>query len=503
MNRYGCRPFPRAAVSFGSCTASSPLPEVYEAAADLHLRLQMAVRRNTLDEQLEAAYSKVVANIRQQLDLDRVPGVAIALTPSGTDAEYLATLLSLGDQRHDITNIVVGPREVGSGSELAAEGKHFDDFAPHRDTCVPGTAVSADIVGRVFVETVHLRDEAGQVLGPEELDDVVANLVQEAIDRGRRVLLHIVAHSKTGVHAPRLESARRLQRQHPGKIDVVVDAAQGRVSRRGLRESLNAGWLVLFSGSKFYGGPPFSGALLVPRELSPEYRQTPPIPREFGDYFSRWELPGAWTSFIGRLEPRSNLGLLLRWTAAAKALQSYYSVPSQARFAVLRRFEEYVPLAALESVHLELDSVEPVLFPAGDERLLESKTTVFPFRVRVGRNAPGRFQGKEQLRKIAFWLNRDLSLLAPDVTDAERQVLRPSYHIGQPVFDGDDEHAAVLRLALGAALVTSVGVDKHLGHTLEERLEWLDRQVSGALTKLDWIARNFDYLTNATALPTA
>ena len=130
MNRYGCRPFPRAAVSFGSCTASSPLPEVYEAAADLHLRLQMAVRQNTFDEQLEAAYSEIVASIRHQLDLDGVPGVNIALTPSGTDAEYLATLLSLGDQRHDITNIVVGPREVGSGSELAAEGKHFDDFAP-------------------------------------------------------------------------------------------------------------------------------------------------------------------------------------------------------------------------------------------------------------------------------------------------------------------------------------------------------------------------------------
>ena len=131
-------------------------------------------------------------------------------------------------------------------------------------------------------------------------------------------------------------------------------------------------------------------------------------------------------------------------------------------------------------------------FPFGAERLLESKTTVFPFRVRVESGAPGRFLEEEGLRRVAFLLNRDLSHMVPDATDAVRHVLRPSYHIGQPVFDGDDEHAAVLRLALGAALVTKVGVDTHLGHTLEERLEWLERQVSGALTKLEWLAQNSD-----------
>lgn len=497
MNRYGCRPYPRAALPFGSCTASSPSPEVYEAAAELHLQLRTAARENAFEEQAGKAYARVTANLRQQLCLEEVPDVEIALTPSGTDAEFLATLLSLGNRQRELVNIVVGPHEVGSGSENAAAGKHFDECTPHGTRCAPGASVCESVAGRVFAQTVHLRDDTGKVREPEELDGEVQDLAQRALAGGRRVLLHIVAHSKTGVHAPRLELARALQRQHPDEVDVIVDAAQGRVSRRGLRESLQAGWLVLFTGSKFYGGPPFSGSLLVPGNWSPERRQALPIPREFSDYFSRWDMPSAWAPFTEQLERKFNLGLLLRWTSAAQALQEYYSVPPKTRFAVLRRFEDYVPTALLESTCLELDSVEPVRFPAGAERLLESKTTVFPFRVRVGGGTPGGFLKKDALRQVAFWLNRDLSHFAPEAPGAVRQSLRPSYHIGQPVYDGDDEHAAVLRFALGAALATSVGVDKRLGHTLEERLEWLERQVSGAFTKLEWIAQNFDGLANS------
>jgi hypothetical protein len=354
--------------------------------------------------------------------------------------------------------------------------------------------LNEEVTRRVSVRTIQLRGENGRVREPEELDGIIDGLTEEAIADGRRVLLHVVAHSKTGVHAPRLQLARRLERQHPGQVDVVIDAAQGRISRRGLQEALRAGWLVLFTGSKFYGGPPFSSALLMPRVWNPEYRRMQPIPHEFGDYFSRMEFPQSWAGHVERLAPRFNLGLLLRWTSAVQALQAYYSVPGEARLAVLRRFEEYVPHALMESAHLELDSVKPVLFPAGAERLLESKTTVFPFRVRVGNAAQGTFLQKDPLRQVARWLNRDLSSSAPEADAATRQGLKLSYHIGQPVFDGDLEHAAVLRLALGAALVTSVGADRHGGSTLADRLAWLERQVDGAVAKLEWIAANYDHL---------
>ena len=45
---------------------------------------------------------------------------------------------------------------------------------------------------------------------------------------------------------------------------VILDAAQGRLSRRSIKAALELDYMVLIIGSKFYGGPTFSGALLVP-----------------------------------------------------------------------------------------------------------------------------------------------------------------------------------------------------------------------------------------------
>ena len=67
-----------------------------------------------------------------------------------------------------------------------------------------------------------------------DLDAEVEALVDDHIGRGRQVLLHVVAHSKTGLHAPSLEAVNRLRARYGDRVLVVVDAAQGRFSRRGL-----------------------------------------------------------------------------------------------------------------------------------------------------------------------------------------------------------------------------------------------------------------------------
>ena len=390
LNRYGCRPTPRAAIPFGSCTASCPNSQVYGAAVARHAALQQAAMRGALHEELQRSYRHVVRGLTQNLNLGRVDGVQIALTPSGTDAEFLVLLLVLGDRSRPLCNIVVGPKEVGSGTEGAAAGHHFDSCTPHGPQARVGSPVCAPIADRVEVRTVSLRDDAGVVRDPAELDSEVETVVARATARGQRVLLHVVAHSKTGVHAPSLATVRRLRRKYHGNVVVVVDAAQGRFSRRGLVESLRERSLVLFTASKFYGGPPFAGAVLVPECFNPMALGAPPIPEEYSSYFSVWELPQQWSAFASRLTHTHNLGLLLRWTAGHEAVRAYYAVPGAARFAILRRFEDLVPRELAKSPWLELDSVEPVHFPEGAERLLESKTTVFPFRVRFHRTTAGR-----------------------------------------------------------------------------------------------------------------
>jgi hypothetical protein len=363
-----------------------------------------------------------------------------------------------------------------------------------------GSPVCARVAELVTVRTINLRDNNGAVREPDELDREAEDLVAEAVGRGNQVLLHVVAHSKTGIHAPSLAAVRRLCTRHGRRIVVAIDAAQGRVSRRGLVGALREGFLVLFTGSKFYGGPPFSGSVLVPCAWDPTYRRLPPMPDEFSSYFSRWDLPESWAKWSIRLKHRFNLGLLLRWVASYEAARLYYDVPDLTRFRILRCFEDLVPHELARSQRVELDSVEPVHFPAGAERLLESKTTVFPFRLRSTLADPTRYFRNADLKRIAGWLNRDISGLLPETSPETQQLLARCFHVGQPVFEGDGRHPAVLRIALGAALVTEVGLNIEHGDTLAKRLGWLEWQVRGALEKLHVIARRFAQLSGAEQL---
>ena len=497
LTRYGTRPSPRSAIPLGSCTASSPIELVYGAATRGHAALREAANRGTLEQAIHQSYRHVARGLFDHLNLGEVGDVEIAMAPSGTDAEYLVLLLALGDASRPLCNVVVGPKEVGTGTEGAAGGRHFDSASPHGRGGQVGSPVCARIAELVRVQTISLRDEHGCVREPDELDQEAEDLVAGAIGRGQRVLLHIVAHSKTGIHAPSLAAVRRLRGRHGRRIIVVVDAAQGRVSRRGLVAALQEGFLVLFTGSKFYGGPPFAGSVLVPRAWDPSLRGLPPMPEEFSSYFSRWEMPESWAAWTMHLKHRFNLGLLLRWVAGDEAARAYYEVPGKDRFAVLRCFEDLVPRELAGSRWVDLDSVEPVHFPGGAERLLESKTTVFPFRVRTASYDASPYFRNADLKQIANWLNRDISELLPEVPLATRQLLARCFHVGQPVFEGDARHPAVLRIALGAALVTEVGLNVQHGDTLDERLGWLERQVRGALEKLHVIIENFQKLLRA------
>ena len=60
-------------------------------------------------------------------------------------------------------------------------------------------------------------------------------------------------------------------------VDVLVDACQMRLPLERIRACLAAGWMVLVTGSKFFGGPPFAGALLVPAPIITRASQLPPL----------------------------------------------------------------------------------------------------------------------------------------------------------------------------------------------------------------------------------
>lgn len=496
LNKYGSAPRHREAVPFGSCTASSPSPLALAAARRAHAELRDAAARGQLDAYVEARFREQRVALARWLHADRVPGAEVVLTPSGTDAELLASTLALADATRPLCNIISGPAEVGSGTTLAAGGHHFSSVTPRGGPVESGSPLSGRLSARVNIELLVLRDETGRMHDPALLDDRAQAMVEAAVARGERVLLHIVAHSKTGAHAPSLARVAALRRRFGEDLSVLVDAAQGRFSRRGLVEILRAGWMVLITGSKFYGGPPFAGALLIPGSMSPAGRGVHGLPAGARDYFTAHELPDAWTELRRDLSSDANIGLLVRWAAALAELEGYYNADGAARYRALRAFEAGVPALLGAAACVELHSVEPPVVRDDVERLLESKTTVFPFCVRHG----GRRLGKAALKRVHTLLNQDLSRLTPEDSSAlDRRALARSFHLGQPVALGEDGSLAVLRVALGGPLIRRVAVDPELGATLDARITWLEEQLRLLTRKLEWIAARAPQLLHAEA----
>lgn len=235
LNKYGCAPWPRPkAVALGTCTASSPSRIAIEAADAARRELLAAAIHGDLLAVSERMYEKLRADLAQLLLLNRIPGTQIVLTPSGTDAEYLATLLCLRDRTRRLCNIAFGPSDAGSGSAIAAGWRHFNASVPAGEQRVKGAPIDDVIADLVDIRTLRLRHADGALREPGEIDDEARDVVRVALDHECRVMLHVVAHSKTAMHAPSLGTVAEMWGRHPDQIDVLVDAAQGRFSRRGL-----------------------------------------------------------------------------------------------------------------------------------------------------------------------------------------------------------------------------------------------------------------------------
>lgn len=500
LSRYGCSNRPRLdTLAFGSCTASSVSGVGYEAAVRLHRRLLVIDDEADLRAAVGERFDALREEILFLLTRCSVAGVEALLSPSGTDVELMALALCQGSDGAPVTNILVGPTEVGSGSPLAAAGLHFDTMTPNGSPRKAGEPVDEKLAAGTEVVNVRVRDTNGVARAERDLDAEVETLVREHTARGRRILLHVVAHSKTGLHAPSLQAVNRLRARYGDRVLVVIDAAQGRFSRRGLVEVLSQGHMVVITGSKFFGGPPFCGALLVPPNARPDVCGLARLPLGFSDYFTADQLPPAWRTLGSDLPPTGNLGLLLRWTAAVAEMREYYGTPSELRLRVLRAFEYLAPGILSSSPHVEVEASSPPILSDDFDRVLQSKATVFSFSLR---DADGRRFDVESLREVWRWLNFDASALLPDTMPGERRTLVPCLHTGQPVVLTEESAGpAVLRIAIGGVQVTRVAQDPDWGTRFEDRLARLENAIYSLKLKLETIARYYPMMKSSSADP--
>ena len=387
-NKYFCPPAPAPEMTcFSSCTGS-PIPQRgLEAAAHCYGEIAGALSSRQRTSRMEDYQHGIKDSLLRHYG---AAGLAqVILRPSGTDA-LLAAALFLAAERpgEPMTAIIPSASETGTGVPLAAACRRFD-----------GPAAGSPLTGCASaVSEVQLRSSDGQPLSGEEVNRGFAAAVKNA--RGRPVVF-LTHSSKTGLVAPT---------EIPEGADVIVDACQGRITSDCVAAYLRRGWPVAVTGSKFFGGPAFSGAVLLPRaRLCPvrhSHQSLPPSgPHPAPD--------GA----IGRL------GMLLRWQAAIGIIEDFGQEASRKMTDGLRYFGSAVT-QGLASI--------PALVPVGglppEGSGWAGLPSIFTFGVRDPSNH-GRMQTVAELRGL------------------HRRLAQGGILLGQPV---DFGRFGGLRIAIGA-----------------------------------------------------
>jgi len=313
LNRYHSAPRPSAVLAYASSTANdvsvAAFAHVEALLGDLGPDLSgraYADRLETLRRRIRRAYA--VAD-----DVD------IVFAPSGTDLEYVALACAAGRGRGGTHNILLGADEVGSGCIHSAFGRYFARETALGIAVVPGDPVPG--VGEMHVEMIDVpvRDDHGRARPSAEIAARMDKAIAEAEAAGRHVLVHVVHGSKTGLILPSLGDIGRLAQRHGETVTFVVDACQARITSPAIADYLGRGAIVFVTGSKFMGGPPFSGFALVPRRFR---EQSEPLARGLATIFRQGEWPAGWPG-AGALEDSANLGLLLRLEASIFELERF------------------------------------------------------------------------------------------------------------------------------------------------------------------------------------
>ena len=351
MNGYGCTPFPRPdQISLSSTTASTISVPAYNAAAAALARLKpedIGASRRYADamEEIKAALKSSFGWVDEE----------VILSPSGTDSELLLLHLAQVLFKQPPTSVLVSSDETGSGVGLAASGRHFSARTSSGRLVVKGDPIGG-LNGSII--NISSRGEDGELLSTDAVDGIVSDRIATEIGSGRSVVLHVMHHSKTGARGPSEPCLTRLLAQFPSQLQIAVDACQGRASPEELRQLLSAGCIILITGSKFFSGPPLSGALVLPAALAERLRRAPASSPELGDYSTRYDWPAGWT-IREALPDRINTGQLLRWRAALTEIERYFAVPLAFRETALQSFEIAVRRAFERHKQVELLDGEP------------------------------------------------------------------------------------------------------------------------------------------------
>mmetsp|Transcript_7301 Transcript_7301/g.12593 ORF Transcript_7301/g.12593 Transcript_7301/m.12593 type:complete len:548 (+) Transcript_7301:74-1717(+) len=502
-NKYNTpnRPCPEAVVR-GSTTSNVVSMRGYSAASMMLASLITSEDDAALKETFVAAMDNVRSRIMACYELPQ--DIDVVLTPSGSDAEYLPLLVALSRRPTGGTlNIVTAAGEVGSGTANACRGCHFSSLLPSGVASKNGAPSALPGSGTEFMQTkeVLLRQAGGGLRPASDIESEVELLVKVAVDEGRIALLHIVAGSKTGATTPSETFVRELQhRVGAEKMLVIVDACQGRVKERKVGEWLHEGWQVLITGSKFFGAPPFCGAVLMQEAQMQGLDSMSVEFQALGDYFDKACLSAAARDMQSSqfLPERMNYGLLLRWSAALIEMECFYSTDEAHRSRIMQQWVQGAK-ALVESHGESCGHLKLALQGEADKEgmVLGGVNSLLGFEVLV-LDAEDSRQKKplnvDELKKLHALMPHDLSLslshTTREISAEDVAILKRPCYIGQPVKLSAD--VCVIRFAADAPLVNNICTSKDAATALQSALA--DDEI--LVKKLVLLARFWDDLVS-------
>ncbi|MFD1612953.1 hypothetical protein ACFSCW_14200 [Sphingomonas tabacisoli] len=326
QNRYFSAPYPQDVLAYASSTANDISADAFARVSGLGAQ-DYAAGLEALRGRIRAAYS--------------VPDdVAIVFAPSGTDLEYVA-LACVADRSERLHNVLLGADEVGSGCIHSAHGRYFANETALGVKTIPGEPLPG-LGERVTIEDVPVRDALGHAFTSATIRDRIEQDIEHADDA--HTLVHVVHGSKTGLILPLLDDIDDLIARHGERVTLVVDACQARITTPAIADYLKRDAIVFVTGSKFMGGPPFSGFALVPAAIA---SRAPKLTESLAAVFRRAEWPAGWPG-AEVLEDSGNPGLLLRLEASVFELERFQQLSLERVTRVILAFHAAVRAAMVE-----------------------------------------------------------------------------------------------------------------------------------------------------------
>jgi hypothetical protein len=280
-----------------------------------------------------------------------------------------------------------------------------------------------------------------------------------------------------------------LKQKFGPKICIVVDACQMRLDREEIIEYLKYQMIVIITGSKYFTGPPFSAAILIPEQIVLDVQASgATFDIGFNSYCSKEDLPQQLRTILRDPSNNYNLGSIFRWVAAISEMERYYEIPAIIRAEAVSGFCERVEgiLSAAPFIELHYQnscSDTPVGIALGE---LSGRRMIFPFFLFYEPDGIRKICSEVQLHKIYTLLNQDCSSRFPYKNAREFRLLAQMCHIGQPVpvLHRSGASTAVLRISVGARIF-SESFSKSAGRMIDALIEDEFWQIGVILGKIE------------------